>query len=282
MSTAVVNVKPYGKWARQLGRLVRMDYPYHFFTRRSIWLYLLAFAPIAISAIYASVQLYRGPFNTLGNEVLSFAGTMQLLYLRFLVFFGCLAVGTFLVRGEVLSKTLHYYYLAPIRRELFYISRFVVGWIATSTVFAISVTASYLLVMGHRGSRFWNFFWQGQGFANLMDYLLMTVLACAGYGAVFLLASLYVRNPLIPGAVVFAWEAASPVLPLWVQKFTVVYYLKSLSPVDVPVTGMLALLVSPLEPVPRVVAVLGLLALVTITLVAGALRIRRHDIDYSD
>jgi ABC-type transport system involved in multi-copper enzyme maturation permease subunit len=282
MSTAVVNARPYGKWARQLKQLVRMDYPYHFFTRRSIWLYLLAFAPVAISAIYASVQLYRGPFNTLGNEVFSFAGTMQLLYLRFLVFFGCLAVGTFLVRGEVLSKTLHYYYLASIRREVFYLSRFFVGWIATSTVFSLSVTATYILALGHRGSQFWNFFWQGQGLANLLDYLLMTVLACAGYGAIFLLASLYVKNPLIPGAAVFAWESASPVLPLWMQKFTVVYYLKSLSPVDVPVTGVLALLVSPLEPVPRWISVLGLLALVLLALAAGAWRIRRNEIDYSD
>lgn len=282
MSTSAIGVQPYGKWARQLGQLVRMDYPYHFFTRRSIWLYLLALAPVAISAIYASVQLYRGPFNSLGVEVISFAGTVQFMYLRFLIFFGCLAVGTFLVRGEVLSKTLHYYYLSPIRREVFYVSRFLVGWIATTTVFALSVTASFFLVMGHRGSQFWSFFWQGQGLANLLDYLLIVALACAGYGAVFLLASLYVKNPLIPGAVVFGWEALTPVLPLWMQKLSVLYYLKSLSPVDVPAPGIAALLVSPPEPVPRAVAVLGLLALVAVTLAIGAIRIRRTEIDYSD
>lgn len=282
MSNAVAAAHPYKVWLRQLGLMVRTDYPYHFFTRRSIWLYLLALAPMGITAIYAGVQLYKGPHNSLGNEVMTFAGIMQFLYIRFLIFFGSLAVGTFLIRGEVLHKTLHYYYLLPVRREVFYVSRFAVGWIATSTVFMISVAASYFLLMAHRGSQFWNFFWHSQGLPNLLDYLLVTLLACAGYGAIFLLASLYVRNPLIPGAVVFAWETVSPIFPLWAQKISVVYYLKSLSPVNVSADGMFALLISPLEPSPRWLAVLGLLVLVGITLAAGALRIRKSEIDYSE
>lgn len=270
------------RWLRQMLVLVRMDLLRHFFTRRAIWLHLLALAPVGITGIYYLVQLFKGPRGSLGNDTLAYAGIFQILYLRFLIFFGSLAVCTYLVRGEVLGKTLHFYFLLPLRRDVFLLSRYLVGVLATSTVFLLSVTASYFLIMMHRGSEFWTFLLQGQGLVNLFDYWMVTVLACAGYGAVFLLASLYVRNPLIPGAVVFVWEAINVFLPSLLQKASVVYYLKSLSPVDVPMDGALALIVVPPEPISRAIAVAGLLVLSALLLALGARRIQRTEIDYTD
>lgn len=275
-------VQPYAIWARQIRALVRMDLPYHFLTTRSIWLYLLALAPVGISGIYTAVQTIKGPFGSLGGDVISFAGTFQILFVRFLIFFGCLAVGTFLVRGEILNKTLHFYLLLPVRREVFYLSRFVVGLLATSIVFMVSVTATYFLMLAHRGTQFWTFFWQGQGLANLLDYLLVTVLACMGYGALFLLASLYVRNPLIPGAVFFVWEAINVFLPVPLQRISVIYYLKALSPVDVPAEKFLALLMVPPDPISRGVAVAGLVVLSAAMVAIGAYRIRSAQVDYGE
>lgn len=270
------------RWMRQMLVLVRMDLLRHFFTRRAIWLHLLALAPVGITGIYYLVQVFQGPRGTLGNDTLAYAGIFQILYLRFLIFFGSLAVCTYLVRGEVLGKTLHFYFLLPLRRDVFLVSRYIVGVAATSTVFLLSVTASYFLIMMHRGNEFWTFLLRGQGLPNLADYWLVTVLACAGYGAVFLLASLYVRNPLIPGAVVFVWEAINVFLPNLLQKASVIYYLKSLSPVDVPTDGALALIVVPPEPISRGIAVVGLLVLCLVLLVLGARRIQRTEIDYTD
>jgi ABC-type transport system involved in multi-copper enzyme maturation permease subunit len=270
------------RWLRQMLVLVRMDLLRHFFTRRAIWLHLLALAPVGITGIYYLVQLFKGPRGSLGNDTLAYAGIFQILYLRFLIFFGSLAVCTYLVRGEVLGKTLHFYFLLPLRRDVFLLSRYLVGVLATSTVFLLSVTASYFLIMMHRGSEFWTFLLQGQGLVNLFDYWMVTVLACAGYGAVFLLASLYVRNPLIPGAVVFVWEAINVFLPSLLQKASVIYYLKSLSPVDVPMDGALALIVVPPEPISRAIAVAGLLVLSAALLTLGARRIQRTEIDYTD
>ncbi|MCU0228356.1 MAG: hypothetical protein MUF01_12020 [Bryobacterales bacterium] len=271
----------YAIYLQQLLLLVRMDLAYHFFTTRALWLYLLAAAPVAITAIYAFVQLAYGPKGSFSNDILVYGNMMEFLYLRFLVFFGCLAVGTFLVRGEVLNRTLHYYFLLPIRREVFLVSRFLIGFLATTVVFSLSLTAAYFLTMAHRGDAFWSYFWQGQGLANLLDYLLMTALACAGYGAVFLLASLYVRNPLIPGAVVFVWEVVHVFLPAVLQRFSITHYLKSLSPVDIPVEGLAALFLVPPEPVARIWAVLGILLLTAGALTLAALRVRRTEIDYS-
>ncbi|MDZ7637063.1 MAG: hypothetical protein U5J83_02220 [Bryobacterales bacterium] len=270
------------RWFSQIFVLVRMDLLRHFFTRRAIWLHLLALAPVGITGIYYLVQMFKDRGGSLGADSLAFAGIFQILYLRFLIFFGSLAVGTYLVRGEVLGKTLHFYFLLPLRRDVFLLSRYLVGVIATSVVFIVSVAASYFLILMHRGSEFWTFLFEGQGMANLVDYLLVTILACAGYGAVFLLFSLYVRNPLIPGAVVFVWEAINVFLPSVLQKISVIYYLKSLSPVDVPADGALALIVVPPEPISRAVAAGGLLLLITVLFVLGSRRVQRTEIDYTD
>ena len=38
-------------------------------------------------------------------------------YLRAGIFFGCMGIFSNLFRGEMLEKTLHYYFLTPMRRE---------------------------------------------------------------------------------------------------------------------------------------------------------------------
>ena len=71
-------------------------------------------------------------------------------------------------------------------------------------------------------------------------YLGATVLACIGYGSIFLAAGLLFRNPLIPAAVILVWESINSFLPSLLQKFSVIYYLKSLCPIQIiPESGEL-------------------------------------------
>ena len=66
-------------------------------------------------------------------------------------------------------------------------------------------------------------------------------------------AGMLIRNPLIPGAVILLWESINGILPSTLRHISVIYYLKSLCPVDIPVSPgtppFLALLVSNSEPV---------------------------------
>src|SRR5207237_7969608 len=78
------------------------------------------------------------------------------------------------------------------------------------------------------------FVFRGDGIHHLFAYLGVTVLACVGYGSVFLAAGVLMRNPIIPAAVILVWEAINSFLPVFLQKFSVIYYLKSLCPVEVP------------------------------------------------
>jgi hypothetical protein len=101
---------------------------------------------------------------------------------------------------------------------------------------------------------------------------------------VFLASGIVLRNPLIPAVVIEMWESINGLLPSLLRKFSVIYYLKSLCPVDVPVDRSvpppLALMALNVEPVAPLVAVLGLAALSAALLAAASRKVRRLEISY--
>ena len=68
------------------------------------------------------------------------------------------------------------------------------------------------------------------------------------------------RNPMIPAAVVYVWENLNPFLPPLLQKISVIYYLKGLCPVEVPVPPPLNVMVVDADSTPAWIAIFGLLA----------------------
>ena len=70
--------------------------------------------------------------------------------------------------------------------------------------------------------------------AHAFWYAAAAALGCVGYGSVFLAIGLYVRNPILPAAVLLAWEGAAGILPHALQKISILYYLQSLCPVPAP------------------------------------------------
>jgi len=113
----------------------------------------------------------------------------------------------------------------------------------------------------------------------------VTVLACIGYGAFFMVAGMLFRNPIIPAAVILIWEGINPFLPTLLKQFSVIYYLKSLCPVDIPsapgTPPVLALLISNSDPVAAPVAVLGILGVALIALYVSSIQVRRMEINYT-
>ena len=98
-------------------------------------------------------------------------------------------------------------------------------------------------------------------------------------------AGLLFRNPIVPAAVVLIWEAANPLLPVLLKKVSIIHYLKSLCPVDIPVDpgmpSLLALLVSNPKPISGYIAVFGLLVLSVAILAVSGKRVRRLEINYT-
>ena len=95
---------------------------------------------------------------------------------------------------------------------------------------------------------------------------------------------LYVQNPIIPAAVLLAWEGASGILPHALQKISILYYLQSLCPVPAPMdenaTTLLRLLAAPAAPASRPAAILGLLLLTAFVLWIASRAVRRMEIAY--
>jgi hypothetical protein len=110
------------------------------------------------------------------------------------------------------------------------------------------------------------------------------VLGCVGYGSVFLAVGLYVRNPIIPAAVLLAWEGASGVMPHALQRVSILYYLQSLCPVPAPIEAdapmLVRLLMAPAAPASKPAAILGLLVLTAFVLWVAARAVRRMQISY--
>jgi ABC-type transport system involved in multi-copper enzyme maturation permease subunit len=197
------------------------------------------------------------------------------------IFFGCLGIFSRLIRGEMIERSLHYYLLSPVRREVILLSKFFAGAVTSVVLFGAAVIADFVLMYAAYGAAGRDFMLHEPGLGQLEAYLLIVVLACLGYGAIFLLLSLMFRNPMPGAMLLLGWEAINPVLPSLLQKFSVASYLRHLMPVSVPAEGIFALLTVETEPVSAWVAVLGLLALIVVVLTYTCYRMRRLEIRYT-
>jgi len=93
------------------------------------------------------VSIHLEEAYNLSDDATLFAGVFQFFFLRLAVFFGCLGIFMNLFRGEILDHSLHFYFLAPIRREVLMVGKFFAGLLATCVIFVASVvfqTAAFL------------------------------------------------------------------------------------------------------------------------------------------
>lgn len=222
----------------------------------------------------------------LGEDAIVFAGVFQFFFLRLAIFFGCLGIFMNLFRGEVLDKSLHFYFLAPIRREVLMAGKFIAGLLATCTIFVTSEVLQTAAFLWHFNARAKDLYlYHHHGLENAAIYAGVTVLACVGYGAFFLVAGMLFRNPIIPAAAVLIWEGINPFLPAVLKQFSVIYYLKSLCPVEIPVSpgtpGLFALLISNADPVSPPWAIIGILAVAFVALAISSVQVRRMEINYA-
>src|SRR5258706_10650293 len=270
------------QWLSQIGLVVRLEMRKTFFSRRGLWVYLLALAPVliflghslseisnrnerrALNAAHpvstealraiargltieeviekvgepfqkvefhrprASFDIYRytdgesvyvfafqnnrlenidrRDRDTIPKDALIFAGVFQFFFLRLAIFFGCVGVFTNLSRGEMLDKSLHFYLLTPVRREVLAVGKYLAGLVATVVIFCSSTFLQLAALSLHfEGNEISEYLSSG-GWGHLASYIGVTAAACVGYGGIFLAAGLLFKNPIIPAATVLVWE----------------------------------------------------------------------------
>jgi ABC-type transport system involved in multi-copper enzyme maturation permease subunit len=263
-------------WRRQVASIFRLEVGKNFTGKRSILIYLLALTPVLIMTALVSVH-YDDIRTNFGEASIIFANLFEGMILRTVVFFGCAWIFMNLFRGEVVDRSLHYYFLSPVKREVLVAGKYISGLVTSIILFGVMTALCIFLIylpLGYSGAM--NQIFDGPGLNQVLTYMGITVLACIGYGAVFLVIGLFFRNPIIPAILLYGWEFINFLLPPMLKKLSVVHYLHSLTPVPIP-EGPFAIVT---EPTSAWLTVPGLIFVTAIVLVLASFRIRRMEIKY--
>ena len=269
---------------RQIGGVLRLELKKTFLSKRGWWIYLLALGPVVVVLIHWLVRVAppRTRITAWARTAWCSPACSCSITCAPGIFFGCMGIFANLFRGEMLEKTLHYYFLTPLRREALVAGKYLAGLASALFLWVGSVALSFLLIGRHFGPALERLPVARPGLSQLGSYALVTALACIGYGAVFLMCGLLFKNPMISAAVVWVWENLNPFLPSVLKKISVIFYLKNLCPVEVPVPPPFNTMVIEADPTPFWLAVPGLLALSLIFLVYAGLSARQTEINYGE
>ena len=113
-----------------------------------------------------------------------------------------------------------------------------------------------------------------RSFPALMTDLGLLAVGIAAYGALFTLVGAWLKRPLVVGLVyIFGWEQFAMLMPGYLRRFTIAYYLQALVPHAMPADdGIASLLQTVFSETPS--APLSLFVLVAVTIVSLFLAMR--------
>src|SRR5687768_2164686 len=134
IQTPETSSSSWGLWLRQIRAIVRLELEKNFFGRRSILIYLIAILPLFPLMILAFVQPDDSDWN-FNNLSKVYAVLYHTLILRTVVFFGCAWIFMNLFRGELVDRSLHYYFLSAVRREVLLAGKYLSGLITSIVLF---------------------------------------------------------------------------------------------------------------------------------------------------
>lgn len=267
----------WGLWAQQTLAIVQLELQKNFLSRRALLIYLLAGLPVFLLFMLAILPPDDRAFQNFNELSIIFSAIYNALILRTVVFFGCAWIFMNLFRGEVVDRSLHYYFLSPVRREVLVVGKYLSGLVTAIVLFGLTTVVSLFMLYFPRFSQESSrYFFGGTGGKQALIYLGITTLACVGYGAIFLIVGLFFRNPIIPAILIYGWEWINFLLPPLLKKASVIHYLHSLMPVPMS-EGPFAVMA---EPTPAWVSVPSLIIFTLIVLVLAGLHIRRMEISY--
>lgn len=278
--------EPTGLFLRQILGILRLELKKSLLSRRALGLYFLAWSPLFFGMLWAMSTV---PAREMGinrpAETLNLFATLFQFYLRFSIYLSALLMFMSLFRNEVLERSLHYYFLTPVRREVLvagkYLSALISAWIA----FAVGTVVFFCLIALPWGpGELIRYLFQGAGFQSLLAYVATAFMALAGYGAVFMLVGQFFKNPVVPGILIWCWELVNFLLPATLKKISVIFYLQSFYPVPPPssLPGPLSLFRVLVDPPAVWLSILGLILFTSLVVMASGFRAKRMEVSYGD
>ena len=219
-------------------------------SRRSVFLGLLVGAPILIALLVRIIVSTTGWLPAVNGSQLSgssiFGALIWLVFVRFVVPVLGVFYGTALVADEVDDKTITYLFTRPVPRASVLLGKYLAYLACVVLLLLPSIVIIFFLVVPLGGSI-------GQSFPQLAGDLGMIAVGVAAYGAVFAFVGAWLKRPLITGLVfAFGWEQAALVIPGYLRRLTVMYYLQSLVPHAMPQDSTLSVLFTVFEDRPSI------------------------------
>jgi ABC-type transport system involved in multi-copper enzyme maturation permease subunit len=230
-------------------------------SRRSLFLALVVGAPVAL-ALALRIAEMSGVLFTLNRArpvgANIYGVMMWLMYVRFIVPILGVFYGTSLIADEVDDRTITYLFTRPIRRSAVILGKYLAYLVCTVLLLLPSaVLVFFLIVPIGRG--------QGVGamFPTLMMDLAMLAAGLAAYGAVFGFAGARLKRPLLVGLLfVLGWEPGVLIMPGYLKRLTVAYYLQALVRHQMPDDGPASSLMRIFREVPTVPTSVAALAVI--------------------
>ena len=230
-------------------------------SRRTIFMALVVGGPVLLAIVARIVQASGiAPLRVNGVRVdaASMFGMMiWVLFLRFIVPVLGVFYGTSLIADEVEDKTLTYLFTRPIRRGAVLLGKYLAYLACTVFVVLPGVMIVYFLLVPFREIP--------ASFVSLLTDLGLLAAGIAAYGALFALVGAILKRPLVVGLVfAFGWEQLAMLMPGYLRRVTVAYYLQALVPHAMPSEGgVTSLLQSVFSETPS--AAVSIFALTSIT-----------------
>jgi ABC-type transport system involved in multi-copper enzyme maturation permease subunit len=244
-------------------------------SRRTIFMALIVGGPVLL-AIVARIVSASGiaPLRVNGVRVggdAIFGMMIWILFVRFIIPVLGVFYGTALIADEVEDKTITYLFTRPIQRGAVLIGKYLAYLVCTTFVVLPSVMIVYFLLVP--------FGQMAASFVSLVKDLGILAIGLAVYGALFALIGALLKRPLVVGLVfVLGWEQAAMVIPGYLRRFTVAYYLQALVPHAMPSDGVVSLLQSVFRDVPSPLASMFWLALaLVVSLFLAARTVERRE-----
>lgn len=251
-------------------------------SRRTIFMALVVGGPVVLALAFRLVATFglamvRVNAMRLGGESI-FGGMFWLLYLRFIVPVLGVFYGTALIADEVEDKTLTYLFTRPIPRGAVLVGKYLAYLTCTGLVVLPSVMLVFFLIVPVGGESV------GRAFPSLAIDLGLLALGLSAYGAVFAFIGTWLRRPLVVGLVfAFGWEPLALILPGYLRRVTVAYYLQALAPHAMPEDTMLNALQALFRDTPApAVSVVSLIAIAMVFLWVAARTVERREYVLAD
>jgi ABC-2 type transport system permease protein len=213
-------------------------------SRGTVFMALVVGLPVVLAVIVRLGHLLFGTGggfrvdNRMVPGPLIFGGMIWFLYLRFIVPILAIYYGTSLMADEVEDKTITYLFTRPIPRGAVMAGKFLAYLVCTVMVVLPSVMLVYFLIVPLGGTI-------AATFPDLLKDLGLLALGLLSYGALSAWVGARFKRPMVMGLIfTFGWEQAVLLIPGYMRRFSIMWYLQSMVPHAQPSDGVASLLQS--------------------------------------